>query len=374
MTGQPYAAEVRAYIADCQRHRAQLDPAYHPTADGAVKMIPHGGNPEEAEQIRQTFTAATSPAAVHRTAPDNPAVTPARPRRVLVTGSRTWTAEAVIAAALREHWSAGAVLVSGACPRGADAIAERLWGSWGGQVERHPADWATGRAAGMERNAAMVAAGADVCLAFIRDNSPGATHTARLADLAGIPVRRYEHPEQSKSEKAPPGLTFEAAALGYIRQGWPVFVLGRSKRPVANCTPCDTAGKDHDPAACACLTCHGFYAATLDPARLAAMLRKVPRGLLAIRTGTASGLCVVDIDPRNGGQLDRDLMSPTATVATGGGGWQLYYRHPGGPTLPALPGVPGVDIKADGGYVVAPPSIHPGTRRPYRWVGGPASE
>ena len=33
-----------------------------------------------------------------------------------------------------------------------------------------------------------------------------------------------------------------------------------------------------------------------------------------------------------------------------------------------LAGCPGVDIKADGGYVCAPPSIHPGTRRPYRWV------
>ena len=89
----------------------------------------------------------------------------------------------------------------------------------------------------------------------------------------------------------------------------------------------------------------------------------------AIRTGTVSGLCVVDIDPRKGGQLVRDLMTPTATVATGGGGWHLYYRHPGGPLLAALPGRTGVDVKADGGYVVAPPSVHPGTGRPYRWAG-----
>ena len=70
---------------------------------------------------------------------------------------------------------------------------------------------------------------------------------------------------------------------------------------------------------------------------------------------------MVDIDPRNGGQLDRALMTPTATVATGGGGWHLYYRHPGHPLPPALPGRAGVDVKADGGYVVAPPSVHPGT-------------
>ena len=172
-----------------------------------------------------------------------------------------------------------------------------------------------------------------------------------------------------EQEKAPSGLTLEAAALGYMRRGWPVFVLGRSKRPVANCPACKTAGPGHDPAGCACLTCHGFHAATTSPARLAAMLAAVPGGLLAIRTGTAAGLAVVDIDPRNGGQVDPALMTPTATVATGGGGWHLYYRHPGGPLLPALPGRAGVDVKADGGYVVAPPSVHPGTGRPYRWAG-----
>lgn len=171
------------------------------------------------------------------------------------------------------------------------------------------------------------------------------------------------------AEKAPAGLTLETAALGYMRQDWPVFLLGRSKRPVANCQGCRAAGAGHDPAACPCLTCHGFYAATTSPARLAAMLARVPGGVLAIRTGTASGLAVVDIDPRNGGRIDRELMTPTATVATGGGGWHLYYRHPGGRLLAELPGHPGVDVKADGGYVVAPPSVHPGTRKPYRWAG-----
>jgi hypothetical protein len=192
---------------------------------------------------------------------------------------------------------------------------------------------------------------------------------ASPADPAGSPVRRHGNPAETK---APSGLTIEAAALGYMRQGWPVFVLGRSKRPVANCARCRVAlqAGGHDRDGCACLTCHGFYAATTDPARLAAMWRKVPGGLLAIRTGTAAGLLVVDIDPRNGGLPDRALMTPTATVATGGGGWHLYYRHPGHPLLPALPERAGVDVKADGGYAVAPPSIHTGTGHSYRWVGG----
>jgi hypothetical protein len=160
-----------------------------------------------------------------------------------------------------------------------------------------------------------------------------------------------------------------AIARVYAGSGWPVFVLGRSKRPVANCAACHTAGQGHDRAGCGCLTCHGFYAATTDLDRLAAMLAAVPSGLLAIRTGSASGLLVVDIDPRNGGQLDRTLMTPTATVATGGGGWHLYYRHPGVPTVGELPGHPGVDIKGDGGYVAAPPSVHPRTRQAYQWAG-----
>jgi hypothetical protein len=114
-------------------------------------------------------------------------------RRILITGSRTWTDTATIRTALAEVWGDGtAVLITGCCPRGADHLAELTWIRCGGLVERHPSEWTRyGRLAGFRRNAEMVAAGADVCLAFIRAGSRGATHTARLADAAGIPTRRY---------------------------------------------------------------------------------------------------------------------------------------------------------------------------------------
>jgi hypothetical protein len=164
------------------------------------------------------------------------------------------------------------------------------------------------------------------------------------------------------------------AALQLAEQGIPVFLLGRTKRPVANCPACpksDHNRRQHDPQTCGHLTCHGFYAATTDPDRIHAMHTAVPGGMLAIRTGRISDLAVVDIDPRNGGRLIPELMAPTRCVRTGSDGWHLFYRHPGVPLATDLKhrGHPGIDIKADGGYVVAPPSIHPNTRRPYRWIG-----
>jgi len=162
-------------------------------------------------------------------------------------------------------------------------------------------------------------------------------------------------------------------ALAYLANGRAVFVLGRSKRPLANCRACSRAVLDDDPGhdrdACGCLTCHGFYAATHDPDRARAQLAAVPSGLLAVRTGAVSGLVVVDIDPRHGGRIDPDLMPRTALVATAGGGWHLLYRHPGTEPIRSrpLPGAVGVDVKADGGYVAAPPSTLPDGRG-YRWV------
>ncbi|GAB7040706.1 MULTISPECIES: bifunctional DNA primase/polymerase [Catenuloplanes] len=175
------------------------------------------------------------------------------------------------------------------------------------------------------------------------------------------------------------------AALAAADRGWPVFMLGRSKRPVANCTDCPSAEADprHDRESCPCLTCHGFYAATRDPDRVAEIVAAVSRGQLAVRTGASSGLVVVDVDPAHDGirsmsaLIQAGMLPPTARVLTGSGGMHLYYAHPGRP-IPCSQSVlgPGLDVRADGGYAVLPPSIHQRTGRAYRWAddGRPVEE
>jgi hypothetical protein len=114
--------------------------------------------------------------------------------RILVTGSRDWEDRHVIEEALWEHSDDETnVLVTGACPTGADRLAEEIWAGWHFPVERHPADWTrNGKRAGFVRNVEMVAAGADYCLAFILNGSRGASMTADLAQRAGISVQRFE--------------------------------------------------------------------------------------------------------------------------------------------------------------------------------------
>jgi hypothetical protein len=112
--------------------------------------------------------------------------------RILITGSREWTDTARIRAVLAYHRHAfpDAILVHGNA-RGADRIAARIWENWGLPTESHPVtsqQWDASRGAGHDRNRHMIALGAHVCLAFIRNHSPGATQRAREARKAGIPT------------------------------------------------------------------------------------------------------------------------------------------------------------------------------------------
>jgi hypothetical protein len=171
-----------------------------------------------------------------------------------------------------------------------------------------------------------------------------------------------------------------SAAGDYIALAWLVFVLSPTKMPIANCERCRA---EHTTPAqmetCECLTCHGFYAGTLDMARVEAMFRLHPYGLLAVRTGSPSGLVVIDVDPPGMSTmrvlLSEGVLPRTLAAITGRAGYHLVYAHPGGKVMSgAGKGGLGVDIKADGGYIVVSPSVHPGTQRPYRWLGSPGDD
>ena len=115
--------------------------------------------------------------------------------RVLVTGSRTWPRPEVVWAALDYYhalFGDRMVVVHGDCRTGVDAMAKAWALSRGVLHERHPAEWGRyGRRAGQIRNRYMVAKGADLCLAFIHNGSPGASRCAEFAEQAGIRVHRW---------------------------------------------------------------------------------------------------------------------------------------------------------------------------------------
>jgi Bifunctional DNA primase/polymerase, N-terminal len=89
---------------------------------------------------------------------------------------------------------------------------------------------------------------------------------------------------------------------------------------------------------------------------------------LGIVTGEISGLVVVDLDGDDGETSYNGLGWPTDSrmVVTWAGGVHVYFRHPGGKVGNRVRMRPGLDIRGDGGYVVAPPSLIEGGQ--YDWL------
>lgn len=156
------------------------------------------------------------------------------------------------------------------------------------------------------------------------------------------------------------------AALGYAGRGWAVI-------------PCEPRGKLP-------LTEHGSRDATTDADTIRAWWLRWPAANVAIVTGAVSGLVVLDIDAREPKRGDVSLVELvrdrgpipwTLEVLTGSGGAHYYFAIPAGLTLrnSASRIGPGIDSRGEGGFVIAPPSMHASGSR-YSWIddGAPLAE
>jgi len=144
-----------------------------------------------------------------------------------------------------------------------------------------------------------------------------------------------------------PSLSLRDAALQYADRGWRVFPITEGQKAPAKFKSWNTRATDNKD-------------------QILTWWKKWPDSNIGILTGEKSGIFVVDIDPKNGGDasfadLLKDRQFPnTSTVRTGSGGSHIFFRYPD-EKLKTNRGFlgPGIDICSNGGYVVAAPSIHP---------------
>ncbi len=152
-------------------------------------------------------------------------------------------------------------------------------------------------------------------------------------------------------------------ALQYARQGWAVFPLHAVIEGRCTCGKLDCKSPGKHP-----ITPKGFKDATKDPETIRYWWSHEPFHNIGIATGSVSGLIVVDVDlgPEKEGEASmqalEDEVGPlprNVVVLTGGGGYHIYLRMPDQPVRNSA-GTLGknLDVRANGGYVVAPPSSH----------------
>lgn len=138
-------------------------------------------------------------------------------------------------------------------------------------------------------------------------------------------------------------------ALEYIRKGWSIM-------PIA-------AGTKKPPAG---LSWKALQSRRIDETQAKHWWgTKYKDAGIAIITGKISGLVVIDVDPKHGGTTD-GLPHCDMVVNTGGGGWHYYYVMPDEGYGNLQDGPIGRDVRGDGGYVIAPPTIHE-SGNAYEW-------
>lgn len=140
-------------------------------------------------------------------------------------------------------------------------------------------------------------------------------------------------------------MTALKAALEYWSQGYcPVPLAPRGKRPIVS---------------------WGQYQKSFPKReKVRRMFSRAPESNIGVLTGRRYNLLVLDLDGPAGNQSVRGLCLPITRVVETGKGFHLWYRFRPGHDLGCAAGMlPGVDVRGNGGLVVAPPSVHANGRR-----------
>jgi len=150
-------------------------------------------------------------------------------------------------------------------------------------------------------------------------------------------------------------------ALEYAKRGWQVFPLHHIHTGKCSCArpECNSAGKHPR-------TGQGVLEAITDPATITRWWEQWPLANIGVATGHKSGIIALDLDAKGGGMnnltllMDQKGRVETLTSITGSGGYHWIFTAPPDARLRSTAGViaHGIDTRAEGGYIVVPPSNH----------------
>lgn len=140
------------------------------------------------------------------------------------------------------------------------------------------------------------------------------------------------------------------SALKYRERGFSIIPTGQDKKPL--------------------IKWEEFQKRIATDEEVRTWWKQWPDANIGIVTGTISNLAVIDIDTDEGKEAILDYVPDsllTPTVQTPKGGQHLYFRCPDDKLTNNARMIPGCDLRANGGYVVAPPSVN-GTGKQYKWI------
>ncbi len=186
---------------------------------------------------------------------------------------------------------------------------------------------------------------------------PGAPRSTKVAANSRKSSCEKRQRDTGREADGQPALL--AAALWYAGRGLPVFPLhsvdGQGRCSCNGKPGCKPGKHPRIP--------NGHVGASTDPGQIRRWWSRWPEANIGIPTGERSGLLVLDIDDHGFTSLDaleeeHGPLPETLTVRTGGGGMHLYLKYPPGSGIRNSAGKVGLglDVRGEGGYVVAPPS------------------